>query len=70
MTRETQEEKDQRTSRMITLIVAIGLMWHNFGDQAAMHLILYVLAGAAVGSIFVSILQWADKEEKKTKAEA
>ena len=68
MAQETQQQKDNKIARFITLLVAIGLMWNHFGDQAAIWLIFYIFVGAVIGAIFVSFLQWGDKAAKKEKA--
>lgn len=70
MTQETQKQKDNKYIRFIALLVAIGLMWNHFGDQAAIWLIFYLFVGAIIGAIFVGFLQWGDKQEKTKKAEA
>lgn len=70
MTKQTQQQKDNSIARFITLLVAIGLMWNHFGDQAAIWLIFYLFVGAVIGVMFVSFLQWGDKPEKKQKAKA
>ena len=50
MAQETQQQKDNRVARFITLIVAIGPMQLQFGDQITIQLVFYLVIGTFAGA--------------------